>query len=221
MLITIILFTGIVLALVPVFAPRLGMTKGGRALGLTVLFVLPVLCAALGAQAHIAATKRTEFCTSCHTMDLHGRSLRVDDDTLIAATHFQSGAVPRDEACFSCHTTYTMYGDYAAKVRGLRHVWEYYTHKDIDETKIKTYTPYHNRECLHCHEGTRRFERGKKHHAEVGRMLKIRNNEVGCVSKGCHEFVHDVSNIKDQALWVPPPNDDEAKPTPAPKGDTP
>ena len=204
MILTIILFGGIVLALVPVFAPQLGMTKSGRLLGLVILFVLPVIAAYIGTRQHIENTRRTEFCTSCHVMDLHGRSLKVDDDTLLAAVHYQKGAVPRDEACFACHTTYTMYGDFEAKLRGLRHVYHFYTKKDLDETKIKAYDKYHNRECLHCHEGTRKFEKGKKHRVEAGSMAKIRKNEKSCIAEGCHEFVHDVANIKDQALWVPP-----------------
>ncbi len=219
-MISLILFLGIVLALVPVFAPELGLTRHGRLLGFVVLFLIPLACAALGTRQHIEQSRTTRFCNSCHVMELHTRSLRVDDDTLLATTHFLNGAVPREEACFACHTTYTMYGDFEAKLRGLKHLYFNYTKPNLDETKIKTYDAYHNRECLHCHEGTRKFERGKQHRVEAGSMQKIRNNEKSCIAKGCHEFVHDVSNIKDQALWAPP-KDDADQPAPAAPAPTP
>jgi len=71
------------------------------------------------------------------------------------------------------------------------------------EKDIKTYEPYHNRECLHCHDGARRFEGGKTHLLEPGRLAKIKSNEMSCMAKGCHEFVHDVANLEGMPLWSP------------------
>jgi nitrate/TMAO reductase-like tetraheme cytochrome c subunit len=203
MLTAIVLVVALALALVLVAWPTVGLTKEGRAFAFVALFLLPLVAAALGIDRHVEQSKRTEFCTSCHVMDLHGRSLLVDDDTLLAATHYQGGRVPRETACFACHTTYTMYGDFNAKLRGVKHVWMNYFGGVTDETKIKLYAPYHNRECLHCHQDTRRFERAKTHRLDRTTMGKILKNETSCLTKGCHEFVHDVANIKDQPLWHP------------------
>ncbi len=52
----------------------------------------------------------TKFCLSCHVMEDFGRSLYVDDPSYIPAMHFQNNRVPRDHACYTCHTDYTMFG---------------------------------------------------------------------------------------------------------------
>src|SRR5262249_5092212 len=132
---------------------------GGKPFGFAALFVLPVGAALMGVDAHVEHTKETSFCTSCQVMARHGRRLRGDDVSLLPASHYEGGGVPGARACFACHTTYTMYGDWAAKIRGARHVWHNYIGK-VPE-KLKLYQPYNNRECLHCHEGARRFEAGQ------------------------------------------------------------
>jgi cytochrome c-type protein NapC len=174
---------------------------GGKPFAFAALFVLPLIAALSSLGAHVEHSKTTAFCTSCHLMEPYGRSLRVDDTTLLPAVHFQNGSVPRQTACFTCHTSYTMYGDLAAKLRGLKHVWVQYLGKP--PAKLKTYSPYHNRECLHCHDGTRRFEKGQTHRAEAGRMEKIKRNELSCIASGCHEFVHAADEVKDLPLWQP------------------
>jgi nitrate/TMAO reductase-like tetraheme cytochrome c subunit len=183
--------------------PSLGLTTGGRALGFFALCALPVATGFLGVGEHIEHSKSTAFCTSCHVMEKHGRSLRVDDDTLLAAAHFQGGRVPREQACFTCHTTYTMYGDFAAKLRGLKHVWVNYVKGPPEPTKIKLYGPYNNRECLHCHEGTRKYLNGATHKLESDRFEKMRKNELSCIAGGCHEFVHSVADVDQLPLWNP------------------
>jgi hypothetical protein len=165
---------------------------------------LPVLAGVLGLDAHMEHAKRTEFCVSCHVMALHGRSLLVDDTTLLAASHYQGGRVPRDTACFTCHTTYTMFGDLRAKLEGLHHLYVNYIKGPPPETSIRLYRPYNNRECLHCHAGTRAFEQGVLHRLLPGRMEKIRNNELSCVSSGCHADVHDVGELGNTPNWTPP-----------------
>lgn len=185
------------LAAVLVIKPSLG----GRPYAFAVLFVLPVAVGLMGLDAHIEHSKQTSYCTSCHVMSKHERSLLVDDVTLLAASHYQGGRVPRERACFTCHTTYTMYGDFSAKVRGLKHLWVNYLGKAPE--KLKLYTPYENRECLHCHDGARRFEKGETHTAEAGRMDKIRKGEVSCLGNGCHEFVHSADEVDGMPLWKP------------------
>jgi cytochrome c-type protein NapC len=198
------LVIAILLAAPLVLRPGVGLTAHGRAFAFAALFALPIAAALAGVEQHVELSKRTEFCVSCHVMGLHGRSLRVDDDSLLAAAHFQHGQVPRETACFACHTTYTMYGDLRAKLSGLRHVWVNYVTGPPKETEIRTYRPYHNRECLHCHAGTRRFEEGKLHRLEAGRMKQIRKNQLSCLGKGCHELAHDVAHLEGLDEWRPP-----------------
>ena len=146
----------------------------------------------------------TEFCVLCYVMELHGRSLCIDDISLLVAVHYQGGRVPRDTACYTCHTTYALFGDLRAKLNGLHHMYVNYIVGPPAETAIRLYAPYNNRECLHCHTGTRRFEEGKIHRLEPGRMDKIRRNELSCVMSGCHATVHEVSSLGDSPDWAPP-----------------
>ena len=67
--------------------------------------------------------------------------------------------------------------------------------------KLALYEPYNNRECLHCHEGARRYLKGETHSAEPGRMEKMRRNELSCVSKDCHDTVHLTSEVDSIPLW--------------------
>jgi nitrate/TMAO reductase-like tetraheme cytochrome c subunit len=203
MLTTALVVLSLLMAVLFVLRPQLGLSNGGRVLAFVGLCAVPVMVGFAGLDFHMEEAKSTEFCTSCHVMEKHGRSLRVDDDTLLAAAHFQGGRVPRERACFACHTTYTMYGDFTAKLRGLRHVWVNYLGKTPEEGKIKTYDKYNNRECLHCHEGTRKYLNGATHKLEAGRFEKMRKNEASCIASGCHEFIHAISDVDSLPLWAP------------------
>lgn len=168
--------------------------RGGRALIFVALFVLPLMVTALGVTAHLEHSKSTEFCLSCHIMEPYGESLYVDDSEYVVATHFQNNLIPRDHACFTCHTTYTLYGDLQAKIQGLRHVWVYYL-GDVPDT-LKLYQPYNNRECLNCHRGGRRFEENELH-LEV--RSELGSNETSCLE--CHDSIHDVAKLGELAKW--------------------
>jgi nitrate/TMAO reductase-like tetraheme cytochrome c subunit len=198
-------------ALVLVVRPRIALGTMGRAFAFLVLFLFPVTAGVVGLKAQVEHAKRTEFCVSCHVMELHGRSLLIDDTSLLVAAHYQGGRVPRETACFTCHTTYTMFGDFRAKLEGLHHMYVNYIKGPPPETAIRLYKPYNNRECLHCHTGTRLFEENKIHRLEPGRIEKIRNNELSCVSSGCHSIVHDVGDLGDTPDWKPPNDSPGAK----------
>jgi nitrate/TMAO reductase-like tetraheme cytochrome c subunit len=189
-----------VLAATAIYRPRLVMHNGGVAFGFVALFVLPLLATGMGGNAHVERSKTTTFCTSCHVMESYGASLMIDDISHLPAKHFQNGRVPKDHACYSCHTTYTMYGDLSAKLRGLRHVWvQYLGH--IPQ-KIQLYMPYNNRECLYCHSGTRGFEETSAHHEAATSMDRMRRNELPCLTSGCHNVTHDVSKLANLKRWA-------------------
>ena len=195
-----ILAVGGFLAAVFIFKPGITLTRGGKMLAFVSLFVFPVLSLALGTTEHLEYSKSTAFCLECHVMQDYGKSLTIDDPSFLPAAHYQNHRVPKEQACYTCHTDYTMFGTARSKLRGLRHVYAQVTGK-IPE-KIALYTPYNNRECLHCHAGARSFEEGATHNAEPDRLAKIKSNELSCLSSGCHESVHNIEGLKDAKFWT-------------------
>jgi cytochrome c-type protein NapC len=189
------------LAALLLWHPDVTQTRGGKVLAFVSLFVFPMLAALGGLNKHVERSKRTEFCTSCHAMNDYGKSLLIDDPTHLPAAHWQNGRVPREQACFTCHTDYTMYGDYKAKLRGLRHVWVQYL--GTVPKQIKLYSPYNNRECLHCHAGARSYEEASPHKADDVGLAAMSANQVSCLKSGCHDKVHDVKGLARATLWNP------------------
>jgi cytochrome c-type protein NapC len=199
-LIALIAVSGILCAVL-VFRPSFSFSRGGKILAFVSVFIFPVLAGSGGVAEHLERSKRTEFCTSCHIMENYGTSLRIDDPSFLPAAHFQNNRVPRDQACYTCHTDYAMFGNFNAKMRGLRHLYVQYF-GTIPE-KPALYEPYNNRECLHCHSGARTFEEGATHNAEDGRIDLIKSNQLSCRSTGCHDFIHGVKDLPQLKLWTP------------------
>lgn len=175
--------------------PAMTRGRGGKVLAFVAFLVLPIVVTALGVSTHLEQSKTTDFCLSCHVMEPYGDSLYVDGDHVPAA-HFQNKWIPRDQACFTCHTTYTMFGDLRAKLQGLKHVYVYYL-GSLPE-KIELYEPYNNRECLSCHGGARSFESSELH-AEI--RADLASGETSCLE--CHEPIHDVDRLADLPTWTP------------------
>ena len=116
----------IALVLFLVLRPGLTASRPGKILAFVVLFLLPIFCTLVGTSEQIEHSKQTKFCLSCHVMEPYGKSLMVEDAHYIAAAHFQNHRIPADEACYTCHTDYTMYGGLHSKIRGLHHVYVQY-----------------------------------------------------------------------------------------------
>lgn len=194
---------GLCIALICVFVFRPGVTatRGGKVMAFLVFFVLPVLCLGAGFSRKMNQSKSTKFCLSCHIMEPYGKSLQVDDPMHLAASHFQNHRVPPDQACYTCHTNYAMFGGMKAKLGGLRHIYVYYLGKPPQPAEIKLYEPYNNRECLHCHRGARSFEEGAVHTSDPALMAAIKSNQTSCISGGCHQPVHDVATLGEQKFW--------------------
>ena len=92
-----------------------------------------------------------------------------------------------------------MYGSLLAKLRGMRHVYVQYLGRVT--TPLHLYTPYNNRECLHCHAGARSFEEGAVHNADPSIMRAIKAHQLSCLSSGCHANVHDVVHLNTMKFW--------------------
>jgi cytochrome c-type protein NapC len=188
--------TVVLIALV-VSRPRVTFTRGGKILAFVAFCGLPVLCGFWGASEHMERSKQTAFCLSCHIMEPYGQSLYVDDPAHIPAAHFQNHRIPADEACYTCHTDYAMYGTLRVKLHGLRHVYVQYLGTAMNP--IRLYDPYNNRECLHCHAGARSFEND----IHMAMMDQIKTNQVSCVSSGCHDTIHNVESLSKFKVWRP------------------
>ena len=167
-----------------------------------VFFILPIAGTLFAASEHIERSKRTKFCLTCHIMEPYGKSLLVDDPAYLAAQHYQNHRIPTEEACFTCHTDYALYGDIRAKFRGLRHIYIQYLGDPPRPEDIKLYSPYKNRECLHCHLGARSFQ-GNEIHAAI--LDSLKTNETSCLTSGCHDVVHNVATLGKVNFWSPQP----------------
>jgi cytochrome c-type protein NapC len=184
-----------------VFRPGMTSTQAGKILAFFVLFLLPLICLGMGTTYHIDRSKRTEFCLSCHEMQPYGKSLLVDDPAHLAAAHFQNHRIPAEEACYTCHTNYAMFGGFRAKLHGLKHVYVHYLRTPPAPEAIRLYDPYNNRECLHCHLGARSFEEGAVHTADPDLLPALKANKTSCLSSGCHEVVHNVASLNSVKFW--------------------
>ncbi len=200
-----ILFTAVVavLGLLTAFYPALTRARGGKILAFVTLCILPVLAVWAGVNEHLERSTSTQFCLSCHVMADFGKSLYVDDRSYIPARHFQNHFVPPEHACFTCHTDYTLFGDYKAKWHGVRHVLVQYFGKVPKPEDIKLYGPYNNRECLHCHAGMRAYEEASSHHKSPDMLALAASNQLSCTSSNCHDIVHDVGTLKEATFWTP------------------
>lgn len=200
LILCLILFNAALIAVL-LARPAITANRGGKILAFVAIFCLPVFCGLLGVSREMGRAKTTTFCLSCHTMEDYGKSLLVDDPTHIPAAHFQNHLVPADEACYSCHTEYAMFGGLKVKLYGLKHLAIYYLGTPPAPDKIKLYNPFNNRECLHCHLGARSFEEGVVHNADPATLPAIKSNQLSCLSSGCHELAHDLAHLKGAKFW--------------------
>ena len=200
-LILAVLVITIVLAALVALRPDLTVARGGKILAFLAFFIFPAFAGLLGLENHMDRAKQTSFCLSCHVIGQYGQSLYVDDASYIPAAHFQNGRVPRDQACYTCHTDYSIFGGFKSKMRGLHHIYAQYV--TGPQQPIKLYHPYNNRECLHCHEGSRSFEQGALHTVDPQTMADIKSNKLSCMASGCHDTIHNVKQLDRVKFWKP------------------
>lgn len=192
-LIIVVIIT-IALIVITLLKPSITADVGGKILIFFSFFILPIAAVAIGTSLQLENSKTTQFCQSCHVMEPYVKSLYVDSGDYIPASHFQNNRLPRESACYTCHTTYTMFGGLQGKIRGLRHLYVNYMGK-VPE-KIVLYSPYENRECLYCHDGARSFEENVIH---TGIRDVLQANKISCLS--CHNLVHNVDKLEGLKLW--------------------
>lgn len=161
---------------------RLGETVL-KALCLGGFVFLPLLLLGMGGIVSLEQAKKVEFCRSCHrTMAAFVDDMQDPSSETLAARHGRNRWIPEDQ-CYRCHTSYGMFGDVKAKMKGLSDLYKYYTR--TYEIPVRMSTPYANADCLKCHERTPKFV-DLEHHVEL--LAQLRSGEFGCVD--CHGPAH-------------------------------
>src|SRR5215831_12009901 len=92
------------LAILLAFRAQLTSRREGKILAFAALFIFPVISGWSTLSEHMDRATSTSFCLSCHVMHDFGRSLMVDDRSYVPARHYQNKLIPRDHACYTCHT---------------------------------------------------------------------------------------------------------------------
>lgn len=186
----------VVLIGVLLLRPGIRASTGGKALAFIALFALPVLIFWGGTAHHLERATSTEFCLSCHVMEPYGRSLAIDSPVFQPAAHAQNNRLPAGRECYACHTSYTMFGDLEAKVRGVRHLAVYYL--GMTPEPLSLYEPYSNRECLGCHAGGRNYEE-RAFHTRI--LTQLAQDETSCFQ--CHGGGHAIDRLDELPIWEP------------------
>lgn len=147
--------------------------------------LLPVAAYGLTSLHMVEGAKRVSFCGSCHIMEPLVQSLRSDDGSL-AAIHYGRGLVPHDEACFTCHSGYGIWGGVDAKLAGVRHMVRTVTGRY--QLPLAHSGPFDIDSCLGCHAFAPSFRAVEAHgDPELQRQLIAR--ELSCTGT-CHPPAH-------------------------------
>jgi hypothetical protein len=175
-----------------------GRFPGGRVIGggvAAAAWLLSVFAYGFGAIHLAEEAKSVAFCGSCHvTMAPLVQSLSSQEESL-AAIHYQSGAVSRVEACYTCHSGYGIWGTVSAKQAGLGHMWRTLT-RDY-EFPLEHNGAYDIDACQNCHAGTRAF-RDVEEHRDPDLAQAMVDREIGCTGD-CHPAAHPESALMGEA----------------------
>jgi cytochrome c nitrite reductase small subunit len=170
----------------------IGLVRGRLPASLAAAGVLlPVAAYGLGALFVMERSKRTEFCGSCHIMTPIEHSLKANDGSL-ASIHYGRGLVPYDQACYTCHSGYGIWGTMDAKMAGLSHMIRTLTGRY--ELPLTMRGPFDIDSCLNCHAHAPSFRNVEAHQdADLQKALLAR--EMSCTGV-CHPEAHPVSALK-------------------------
>ncbi len=152
-----------------------------------------------GGNVHPYATVRTD--QILHFLPQHGKlrekSVRGRSQ-LYSCPALSEPPRARGQACYTCHADYTIYGPLKDKLQGITRLYMQYV-----STPPKTiHIPggYSNLQCLHCHAGARNFEENPVH---IAMMDSLKTNQMSCLSSGCHDMVHNVTQLGNVKMWRP------------------
>lgn len=156
------------------------------------LGALPIGAAFTGNVASFTYTTTRPFCGSCHVMTPFTSDAADPNSNTLPARHSRNQEFG-EHSCYVCHANYGMFGTLLTKANGMRHVYEYYTHYrslTIEEAlpRIEIYTPFTDTTCTRCHSMT--VPTWRDHPDHRGLEQALRQNQVSCLSEGCHGPAH-------------------------------
>jgi hypothetical protein len=143
-----------------------------------------------GALLVVEDSKQIVFCGSCHVMTPIVESLK--DNESLASIHFVSGRVPHDEACYTCHSGYGIWGGINAKKAGVMHM--VHAVNGNYDLPLKLADRFDISSCLNCHAQAERF-RVVEAHQPLDVQEALMSGEMSCTGL-CHPSAHPES-----ALW--------------------
>jgi cytochrome c nitrite reductase small subunit len=150
---TVVLIIGIVIVLYNLVRYR-GRTTGP--FSWVLLFaggaIVPMLSLGFGTALVLEKAERVEFCASCHlTMKSYVDDMKNPKSESLAAIHYKNRYIASNQ-CYTCHTSYGMFGTVEAKMSGMTDLYKYYTR--TFHLPIKMRGTYPNEDCLKCHAGS-------------------------------------------------------------------
>ena len=147
--------------------------------------VLPIAAYGLASLHMLEGSKQVTFCGSCHVMTPILKSLQSNDGSL-AAIHYARGLVPHDQACFTCHSGYGIWGGVDAKMAGVMHMVR--TATGWYTLPITHNGPFDINSCLGCHASASSF-RAVEAHQDPDLQKQLLAHEIGCTGI-CHPAAH-------------------------------
>jgi hypothetical protein len=152
--------------------------------------LLPIAAYGLASLYMLEGSKQVAFCGSCHVMTPILKSVGSNDGSL-AAIHYTRGLVPHEEACFTCHSGYGIWGGVDAKMAGVMHmvrtVTGWYT------LPITHNGPFDIDSCLGCHAFAPSF-RAVEAHQDPDLQKQLLSRQMGCTGI-CHPAAHPESAL--------------------------
>ena len=115
------------------------------------VLLIPSISTMFGTLLVFERAERVEFCGSCHkAMQAYVDDMANPGSESLAAVHYRNRYVPRNQ-CYTCHTSFGLFGTVQAKIAGVIDVHKYYTGKFRKPIEMRE--PYRNDDCLKCHSG--------------------------------------------------------------------
>lgn len=169
----------------------IGVVRGKLPPGLaTAGVVLPIAAYGLGCLFLMEDSKKVSFCTSCHVMVPILKSLESNDGSL-AAIHYNRGLVRHDDACYTCHSGYGIWGTYSAKFHGMMHLVR--TATSWYDLPLHLNGPFDIDSCLGCHAHAPTFQ-AVEAHQNIDIQKQLVTHEISCTGL-CHPAAHPPSAL--------------------------
>jgi len=152
--------------------------------------LLPIGAYGLASVHMLESSKQVTFCGSCHLMTPIMQSVQGNDGSL-ASTHYARGRVPHDQACFTCHSGYGIWGGVDAKMAGMMHMVRTVTGRYM--LPLAVHGPFDIDSCLGCHANAATF-RAVEAHQDPDLQKSLLSREFSCTG-ACHPAAHPESAI--------------------------